>query len=305
MQQKLDIALRFLSVGNTPAAIDVLRNLLSQNPNDSDAHAILSQALLSQLRIEAATQEANLALQLDPGSSLAHFSIAKCQLLSSQPVKALEAANQAIDLEPLDHENHLLKAQCHERLEQKKDAKASLDEAIRLAPESPQVLVALGNFYLDDGDNQKAGELALSALTANAGNADAHLLLGRVKLRKGDKKGAKEHAVFAIMQDPDDVDTLTLFAEIKASENKLIGLWYKLNTFMSTLTSTKQIAWLIGAYIFFNLCSQLLRDFGFATAATVTSSLWLLLVVYSWVGVPYFKKLLSKEISKVRLSPDF
>jgi len=74
---------------------------------------------------------------------------------------------------------------------------------------------------------------------------------------------------------------------------------------MSTLSSTKQIAWLIGAYICFNLCSQLLRDFGFETTAAITASLWLLLVIYSWVGPPYFKKILNKEISKVKLSPDF
>jgi len=305
MQQQLDIALHFLRLGNTPAAIDALRELLADEPDNSDAHAVLSQALLSQLRVEAATHEASLALQLDPNSSLAHYSMANCQLLNAQPVKALDAANQAVELEPLDHQNHLLKARCHARLEQKEQAKQSLDEAIRIAPESPKALVALGSHYLDNGDTPKAGELALAALAANAGDSDAHLLMGRVKLRNGDSQGAKEHAVFAIQQSPDDTEALVLIAEIKASENKLLGIWYKFNTFMSTLSSTKQIAWLIGAYVFFNLCSQLLRDFGFPTASTVTSFLWLFLVIYSWVGIPYFKRLINKEISKVRLSPDF
>jgi uncharacterized membrane protein (DUF485 family) len=62
---------------------------------------------------------------------------------------------------------------------------------------------------------------------------------------------------------------------------------------------------IIGGFLGFNLIAQLTHDFGYPLAANVISYAWIILVIYTWVGLPYFQKVLKKELEDFRFNPNF
>ena len=69
-------ALRMERAGNYAGAIEVWRDVLSEDPTLALAHAMLSRALLSSKRLRGAESEAKAALALDPQSAQAMLTLA-------------------------------------------------------------------------------------------------------------------------------------------------------------------------------------------------------------------------------------
>jgi len=72
----------------------------------------------------------------------------------------------------------------------KVDAEREYRSELKISPNHAPVLVALATIDLDKADMDEAGVLARRAIDADSSNAEAHHLLGRVLLMKGDLQGS-------------------------------------------------------------------------------------------------------------------
>jgi len=284
---RMALASAQISRGQEFEAIEMLKEVLGQYPDFADAHALLAYALVRKVRVVAAEHEARLALSLDASCVLAHSVLAQVAFLLGRFDDALQHCDEALSIEPENCENLLQKAQLLEAFSRDEEAMLHIQEALKVDPESVDAWCTLASFCLDKGQLSECRDAIEHAMKMDPEDAQCHVVLGRLELKRGHLELAREHAHFAIMQSPEDQQALQLLSDIKASEN-----WFV-------------IAVLIGGYLFFNLLALILGDFGYTGLATIVSSLWIGLVVYSWIGIPIYRKMLKKELGRVELKGEY
>lgn len=298
-------ALRHLANGQTQQAIDQLVELLAEHPDEAVFHGLLASCLLSQKRMVAARHELDIAFSLEPESAFLQQIRAEQLMLDRKLDDAIEACDEALRLEPESADCHLLKSRIYELLDRPGDAKASIDRAAALDPDAIEIAIAYGDYFNARGDHKTAHEHALAALQANASSDTANLLMGETLLALGDTEQAEYHAKFALIQNPESRAALVLFANIRMRKNPLIGLWWRFNSWLSTLGNLKGALVLILGYLTFNLLAIAAGDLGYATAESALTYGWLILVAYSWFGLPVYYRALKKELESFRFNPNF
>jgi Flp pilus assembly protein TadD len=294
-----------LAQGSPLRAIEALRRVLSVDPDDAQAHALLALCLVDARRLAAAEIEAKLALAGDPLSPLSHVAMGQVSFARRDFVKAEERFRAVLEMEPDRSENHRRLGILHRVTGRREEAERELVRAVELAPDDPENLVALGQLCLSAGDVAEAERLAREALTLAPANRDGLVLMGLVLLRRGDVESAREHALWAIRIDPTDRGALSLMASIQAKTSWYLGLWWRFNTWCSEVGSKNVAILLLSAFILYRFLRQILVDMDHAQGAQLVSYAWLAVCVYSWVGPGLFRRELNKELETVRLRRDF
>ena len=98
----IDMALADIDIqkGEIEKAEEILRKLISHNPDNARAHNLLGVAFQTQNQIAEAMVEYNLAIQLDPRFALAHFNRGYLLLRANKVKEGMESLAKAIELEP-------------------------------------------------------------------------------------------------------------------------------------------------------------------------------------------------------------
>ncbi|MGF1729343.1 tetratricopeptide repeat protein [Photobacterium kasasachensis] len=302
---KLEQAWRCYHYGQTDQAIELLKELLGNNPNDAFYHGLLSACLLKQKRLHAAEYELKIALSLDPESAFLLMTQANIQYCNNHFKQAIDSCDEALTLDPELVEALLLKSRLHFDMEKRELAQSCLQQALSLAPDSVSVLTALGEHYYNIGELQDSFEIASEALRVAPQDEDANVLMGNVQLALGDVDDATYHAKFAICQNPSSEEALKLFANIKMRKNWFLGLWWRINSKISGMSNIKSSMVLISGYLLFNLLATILSDLGYGDLSLITSYAWLSIVAYSWICLPLYNKQLEKELQQFSFNPDF
>ncbi|MFE8604097.1 tetratricopeptide repeat protein [Archangium violaceum] len=294
-----------LARGDHRGALETLRRALAEDPEDPEAHALLSLVLLALKRPHAAEHEAGLALSLEALLPLAHYAAASAALARRRFKDAEQHIHHLLELEPDDTQNLLLQARFLD-LTGKKDGKREvLQRAHSLSPDDPATLVALGEDALERGDVKHAMQWARDALTARPEFQDGLVLMGQVYLRQGRIEDAREHALWALRQDATDEGSLRLLASIKAHQSRLLGLWWRYAMFMGSLGDSKSTLVLLGAFVAYRFATLAAKDLGQPGLASIIQLVWLGLAVYTWVGPALFQRMVRQELDSVRLDPRF
>ncbi len=291
--------------GQINQAIELIKQVLAENPTDAASHGLLALCLLQERRIYAAEYEIQLALNENTEEPFFYIVLAQIHILKNKPNKALDFCDEALRLNPENIEALLLKADIFSLLENDKETLRNINEAAKIEPNHLEIKLAYGNYYLNKGKLDKAFVYAQDAIRQNPQSVDCNILMGKLKLKEGDIKEALNLAKYAIIQNPDSEQALKLFSDIKTRENWFLGLWWRFNSKMSTLSGTKASIVLISMFLFFNLLAQVLEDLGFVSLAKIFTYGWLILVLYSWIGLPLYKKKLNEELSKFRFNDDY
>jgi TolB-like protein/Tfp pilus assembly protein PilF len=176
-----------------PQARAAIERALELDPDLAEAHAVLGQVLLSELRLEEAERALRRALELNPGSTEAHGPYAVLLNLLGRASESVRMARRAVELDPLsirtrmnlatsllftrDYDGALDEAARVLELEperagahyflgaalalngQLEEAIAALQRTTELDPESPGNRTALAWVYARDGQREKALEL--------------------------------------------------------------------------------------------------------------------------------------------------
>ena len=302
---RLNLALSHHDAGRYTQAIDILTQLLADNPDEALYHGLLASCLLARKRLTAAEYELDIALGQAPNVPYLHLVRARLLLVKRKVDDAITACDDALALDPQLVDAWLVKASLLMTAERATDSRACLDEAARLAPSDIAVVVGLGDYCNWRGDHKEALQHATEALRINAGSEAANLLMGETQLALGNEPEAEYHAKFAITQNPNSQSALRLFVNIRMRRNLFIGVWWRFNHWIAGLGTQKSALVLIAGFLAFNMASQIAADLGYAGAAATLSYAWLLLVIYSWVGIPMYHKALEKELASFSFNPRF
>jgi predicted Zn-dependent protease len=302
---KYEIALRLMSQGQYAGAINLLKDLLAMDPNDAAYHGTLASCLLQQMRIHAAEYELKIALQLEPNNPSLHCIAARIYYYQNKSKAALAACDEALQLDPTNADVFELKSDILIATKQFKEGFVYLQKMAELAPDSIDTAYSFANYYFQTGDNAKALEFTLAALAIDAQHEGANILMGRLQLVDGNISEAEYHARLAIMLNPSSKQALQLFSDVKARQNMFIGLWWKFNSKISQLNTLNQVAILVFGYVLFNFLGILLHDLGYHQSGKIVNFSWLIIVVYSWLGMPLYQRMLNKEIEQFSFKADY
>lgn len=305
LDRLLEQAVLQIQHGHYEGAIDVLRQILSTDPDIADAHAYLSICLLNLRRGHAAAHEARIALTLEPESELAIYALALSRYAQRNFKDAMALIRRLLDIDPNDARYYLLLADIHSANAQSRQALPLLQKALALSPEDPGTHGKLSQYYLAENDLGRAEHHAQVALQMDPEHADALVSMGQVLLHQGEIAQAREHAIWALRQEPGNTAALYLLTAVKARANPFLGLWWRYNAWINRIGMTRSILVLLAAFLLYRVASMAFTDLGRQDLASATHLGWMAIVVYSFIGPTLFARALKKELTEVRLSKDF
>jgi hypothetical protein len=126
-----------------------------------------------------------------------------------------------------------------------------------------------------------------------------------VLLRKGQIAEARDHAIWALQQDPADRRALALLVACKARSNLFLGLWWRWSAWMGSLGDQRAILVLLAAFVLYRAGMVTAEHYEHKNLAAYLNVLWLGLVAYTWVGAGLFQRALQRELQTVKLNRDF
>ena len=193
-----------LHEGEPAAATDHLRAALRRDPKMYQAQALMALALLTQNKIEPASQAARAAVKLQPRSAQSQGALAMTLFFQNKIGDARRAANLAVELNPMSPFAQLTRGRVAMADGEVSQARDAYSQAQALAPDLPLVNNELGAVYLALNVNDKAEKAFRHAVYLNPNSADAFTGLGEVMLRKGNFDEALTDHRKAISLDPNN-----------------------------------------------------------------------------------------------------
>jgi len=291
--------------GDYNGGIETLKVALSITPNNGFLHSYLSFGLIKLKRISAAEYEAKVGLELEPNSAYAHYAMGSLLHVKGDFNIALIHLGQALAIDPENVSFLELLSVIQLSKRQFKEAKVTLERALEIAPNDPDILGQFGEYWYEINDLVKAEGYYNAALEIEPQHMSSLIGKGHILLRNSEITESKEHAIWALQQDPNNNSALGLLTNIKARQNFLMGVWWRLNTWLISGNNARTILLLISAFIIFRVTSIALSDVGLESLGSIVSMLWLGIVVYMWVGPAWFNKKLKAELETVMLNKTF
>lgn len=292
-------------LGNHRTATELLQRALALDPDHARAHAALAFTLLGARRLPAATIEMGAALHLDGNDPYVHYVAAAVLRARRKLDDAWAHCLIALEDPAAEAATHVLGAQIQILRGDRDRARTLLDEALALDAAHAGALTVLARLELHLGNLEAAGEHISLALKSEPENRDAHVVAGFIDLSRGDAEAAEQHARFVLNQDATDEGGLELWTAIKARRSRMLGLWWRWNSWMSLRDDMRKIAMLIGTFVIVRIAIIVTDELGYETLSRVLSLVWLGLCAYTWFAPEMFRRWLKQELGTVRLDPDF
>jgi len=291
--------------GDAQGAIDALKRLLGVEPEHGQAHALLALALVQAKRIHAALHEAKLAVAIEPEVAFCHYALGRTLIVHGQLKAARAEFELARTFDPEDADNELGLALVAEFAGKPEEQLQHLERALTLEPDRATVLSHLAEAWFRRGDDERTERYARAALEQEPEHLEALVVMGHLLLRRGQTEEAREHAFWALSNDATSASALRLLVAVKTRDNPLLGLWWRINTFLLRGSKNRTVVLLIGGYVFQRVASLYAKQHGFRLGSEVIDYAWLALCVYTWVGPSYFARQLQRELTQVQLNKDY
>jgi tetratricopeptide (TPR) repeat protein len=245
------------------SAEKILRDLLSEEPNDVQALALLVECYLGQDKMEDARTISNTTIGLIPDEPFLYYLRARVSIQENKLVEAEKDLKQAIHLYAFDADYFALLAQI-------KLAQKEFDEALDLSEQALEIdatnLLALNtrSTALIKLDRKEASFQTIEgALREDPNNPYTHANYGWGLLEKGNHKKALHHFKEALQADPTYEYAQSGMLEAIRATNPIYRAFLKYVFWIDNLTSKYQWGFLIGFY----LCFQVIRRFSDANPA--------------------------------------
>lgn len=294
-----------LERGQTEQAMDALTELLGDDPDDGDAHALLAICLVRRKRLHAARLEAQRAAELDPESVFAHLAMGGVLFARREFALAEQHLSSALELDPESDQPHAQLARLYDAWGKPDDAMAHALRACELAPASASNWALRGSLEHSAGNRVAALEHAVSALEIDPEHLDALVLAGHCELASGNAHSAHEHAVWALQIDPTDEGPLTLLGAIKARQSIFLGAWWRFQSFMTAGSSRRMLLLLVGIFLVYRIVLIALGNNGMDHLVTPLAIVWLGFCAYTWFAPTLFWKSVKREMESVTLRSDY
>lgn len=191
-----------LTAGQDKLALQDIRALLANNPNDAEALALQSVLALTQNRKEEAYTLANRAISADPHSATAYSALSYAEQGRFELEKALDAAEHAVKFAPHDAMVWARKAELELSQGLASESKETARHALGLDATLERTQTVTGFAYLLRMDTDEALETFEKAVRLDSTSPLARLGLGLAKIRNGDLEEGRQDLEIAAILDP-------------------------------------------------------------------------------------------------------
>ncbi|TKK68550.1 tetratricopeptide repeat protein [Ilyomonas limi] len=281
-------------------------------------HIQRARLLLQQGRLRDAEKEIGFALHENPDDAEALLLLAECKVDEKQYDEAIRLLHNCIALEPDYHRNYYLLAFCHYRMNNRGEAVSYIQKAIALYPYASAYYGLYAYLMLDmrwyrealekanEGlaiyaedltclnartqalfrlkNNEEAYETIREALAINPEDDFTHTNVGWHYLEKGKHKTSRQHFREALRINPNNARARQGYKEsLKA---KLLPYKWMLMFSLWLSSKSKQTRWItvIAIWASVQLLSRLSTAGGADVVAYILIGIYLLFVIFSWVG---------------------
>ncbi|HLL75490.1 MAG TPA: tetratricopeptide repeat protein [Pyrinomonadaceae bacterium] len=214
----------FLS-GKFAEAADSLRKVLTVSPRDGEAFFLYSKALERAGQAEAAAAADNearrylktyAALQTNWQKSQTVAEVAPRLVARFDVAEAISRREVAVEPVGPKAEDLLERARKLYAAGQDDEVLPELNRVLMIEPMNAEAHLYIGRVHMRRGDLERAIiSLKNTLFWSNQKSVDAHVLLGRIFLEKGDRAQALVHARTAIQLDPNHQDALALHRQVE------------------------------------------------------------------------------------------
>jgi tetratricopeptide (TPR) repeat protein len=211
-------AQQMLEQGEYAAAAEALARIFAEDQTDAEAAFALGLAYFNAGQYEKAREAFENSLEVDPGRAAAvHHNLGALAYQVGEMQTAVEEFQAALAEDPNDPDTHyqlgatyLTMAQPTAQDQQPDEAllekaRQELERALELAPNKPEALVGLGNYYMVMNQFSEAIETLELAVEKNPQMREALFALGRAYAVNGQIERAKETLNAFLDTDPPDV----------------------------------------------------------------------------------------------------
>jgi Flp pilus assembly protein TadD len=241
IENEINMAQCYLSMGNRGQAIKELEALSKAHPNDYQVLINLSKVYLSTGDTSGAEAMANNALKVQPNSYEATYILTQAKVARHSFHEAEEYAAKLTQIDPKNSEAYVLLGSIYSGPDdQPKKAGELLEQAKRALPKNGDMFFSMAKYFIAQADRadpknptgtlerqtawRELSKRSLQyAVEADPKNVNYRLGLADVLERGRDMQGAYEQVAMAHSVSPDDVRVKLLYNKMQAAKNDLAG----------------------------------------------------------------------------------
>ncbi|MGH9325161.1 MAG: tetratricopeptide repeat protein [Terriglobia bacterium] len=186
---QVDLGDLFLAARDYPKAQTQASLVLSKEPKNADAHALLANTDAALERPDEALAEMNKAVQLEP-TAVKYSNLALLESRAQDAVDAEKDYQKVVSLEPRAAWPHLQLGSFYAREHHLARAEQEFREAIALAPKAVAPQMALVGLYQAEGQASQAEAAAREAKQVLKHNPQGYRILGDYYLSTGQRQKA-------------------------------------------------------------------------------------------------------------------
>lgn len=296
MNARFQRARLFLHQRQYTMAEKELRASLSEDPDFSDAHAILAMCISEQKRYDEAMHEAREAVRLEPDSPLAHYALASVLDDRNRLDEAEASIREAIRLEPDDPDSHAFLASLHIQQRRWADAVEAAERGLACDPEHIRSANMRAMALVKLRRRDEADATIQAALERDPDNAVTHANQGWALLHANEPKKALDHFREALRLEPNmEWARLGVLEALKA-RNFIYRVMLRYFLWMSSLSPRTQWILIIGLFLAYRVIIAVRRSNPEWTAYLLPIQLaYVAFVLLTWIAKPLFNLLLRLD----------
>ncbi|HSU69258.1 MAG TPA: tetratricopeptide repeat protein [Tepidisphaeraceae bacterium] len=270
-----------------------LKEVLSSDPHNAQAHAMLGLCLLERNEYQQANSEADQAVGLEPDLSFAHYVRARVLSDRNRLEEAGAAINEALRLDSFNPDSYALQASIRFAQRRWPDALASAEHGLSIQADHAGCANLRAMALVQLGRKAEAGAQIGASLARDPHNAVTHANQGWALLHQGQHKQALEHFREALRLDPEMDWARNGMVEALKAKYLIYRLMLRYFLWMSRLGKSLQWGLIIGMYVAFQLMTNAIQTHPEWAIVLVPLVIAYLIFAYlTWIASPLFNLLL-------------
>lgn len=294
-----------LSQGRIPDAIREIEKLLNQDPEHSDALALLARCYFENKQYSEGIGTLHDALSIDPQNAYYYYLLGYGEYQQDMMESAISYINKAIRLDPYHPAFFGLLAFILLSENKFEEALAKADEGLALDPEDTTCLNARARALTKLNRVDDAVETMMGSLANDPENEITHNTIGWNYLEKGKHKEARSHFLEALRINPDlNTARQGLKESLKSSIPPYKWL-LQLSFWLQNKGKNFRLYFFIGIFVAVRLISSATKgNKDFESIGIIVVVCYVLFVASSWIMNPMANAfLLFHKVGKHALDP--
>jgi tetratricopeptide (TPR) repeat protein len=270
-----------------------LKQVLSGDPHDAHAHAMLGLCLAERKDYAGATSEADAAVGLEPALPFAHYVRALVLTDRNRFDEAATAIHDALRLDPFNPDFYALQARIRFAQRRWPAALEAAEHGLSIRADHPACANLRAMALTQLGRRDEAAAALGQSLAHDPHNATTHANQGWTYLHEGNHKKALEHFREALRLDPELDWARAGMVEALKARYLIYRIMLRYFLFMGRLAGRAQWGIIIGLYVGYELILQAARAHpGLAPFLYPLIWLYVIFAYLTWTASPFFNLLL-------------